>query len=153
LGRPLWIFTMRRLRTYIVLISFGSSCLGYLIFRENIILFQWINKQIFQNSKILETKKVLFSKLPEWILYNFSDAIWVMTLIYILLLIWDFRITMRNIWWIISPVLIAYSFEFGQRYNLINGTYDQTDLLFILIGSFIPFVEIIKTKYNEKANQ
>jgi len=73
-----------------------------------------------------------------------------MTLIYILLNIWDFRITKRNILWIISPILIAYLIEFGQKYNLINGTYDTKDLIFILIGSVIPLIESIKTNYYEK---
>lgn len=141
---------MRKLRTYTIIVLFGFSCLVYLIFRENIILYDWIDKTIFQNLQVLEFKKVLALNFPDWILYNLPDAVWVMTLIYILLYIWDFRLTKRNIPWIISPIIIAYSIEFGQRYNWINGTYDTKDLIFILIGSAIPLIEIIKTNHYEK---
>lgn len=141
---------MRKLRNYTIIILFGLSCLIYLFYRDNIILHNWIGETIFHNFRNSEIKEVITITLPYWIIYNLPDAIWTMTLMYILLYIWNFRITKRNILWIVSPILIACSIEFGQKYNIINGTYDAKDLIFIIIGSLIPLIDTLKIKYYEK---
>ncbi len=133
---------MRKLRAYIVIFLFVFSCLVYLIYRENIILYEWIEKPILNNLQSIN--------LPNWVLYNLPDAVWVMTLLYCLIYIWDFKLKRANSLWIILPIFIAFSIEFGQKYNWLNGTYDKIDLVFILIGSSIPLFDLIKTHYHEK---
>ncbi len=140
---------MRKSKNYTIIFLFVFSCLIYLLYRDNMILNQWIGNSIYQYFHASEFN--ILPKLPDWVIYNLPDAIWAMTLIYLLMYIWNFSISKKNFPWLVSPAIIACSIEFGQKFDIIKGTYDVLDLVFIIIASLIPFIEIIKIKYYEKA--
>lgn len=139
---------MKKLRIFIILILFGSSCFIYLFNRENIILYDWLNLNSLQNFELFN---VFTFNIPKWIVYNLPDGIWTMTMTYAILYIWNFRITKMNVFWIILPFILAFSIEFGQQLKLINGTYDTKDLVFIFIGYIIPLIETLKINHYEKS--
>ncbi len=114
-------------------LSIGT--LIYLLFRpETIRIFEW-SKMIGINV-FISTVREYFStiELPNWIVYNLPNGLWIFGLTYFLLTIWRNRKDFQAKFWIATPLIIALFLEFSQL-NLNNvGTFDFKDLAFYLIG-------------------
>lgn len=79
-------------------------------------------------------------QLPKWIIYSLPDALWVYSFSYLMLLIWNFKITISNAFWLsIGPFIGVFS-ELGQLINIVPGTYDPIDLFFIITAIIIAFL-------------
>ena len=61
------------------------------------------------------------------------DFLWAMSLGLVLLWIWSGRI---NWFWWMATILMACTFEFGQKVGWIPGTADRIDILMYLLGLF-----------------
>lgn len=131
---------IKKINLLIISILFSLSCFIYLTIRDNIILFKYIENPF-------ETYKIDF---PDWIIYNLPDGIWMLSLTYTLLLIWNYKIKKSNIIWFFSALIIALLLEYGQKFDLIYGTYDNMDVLFIVIGFLLPIINFTKIKHYEK---
>jgi len=76
--------------------------------------------------------------IPGWIIYSLPDALWMMALITLILFIWDFKLNVRSIPWIVSAILTGLTLEIFQGFHLIRGTFDINDLILIVIAAICP---------------
>jgi hypothetical protein len=101
-------------------------------------------------------EKLLY-QAPDWFVYNLPDALWSFSFTYLVLLVWGFKISKTNCLWIFSVPLICMGYEIGQFFGIIKGTYDNIDLIFIIIAivlSFYPLIfKLFKSNSNEKIKQ
>jgi len=106
----------------------------YLLFKNNnMLIFEWIPKlRIFKNIYI-PIKQSIFTSI---LLYNFPDALWFLSGIFFLRFIWFYKIKEQNLY-LLCFYLIGAIFEISQLSNMIPGTFDFLDLLFMGIGAFV----------------
>ena len=117
----------------------------YLLFRsKNLIFVQFV--QELELSKNLVFFNLISSEiiLPNIILYSLPDALWAFALINLVLIIWDYTITVNSAIWILISVLIILLSEFGQLFQILKGTFDINDLIIMLIASTLPFIIFFK---------
>ena len=114
----------------------------YILFREdNLLMFNWFNSLGMKNLIDFFQEYTLSKNLiPNWIKFSLPDGIWIYSLTSLMLIIWykDSNKT-KYIWLLIGPIL-GISAELGQLINIVPGTFDNTDLIFCLIGSITPFI-------------
>ena len=72
-----------------------------------------------------------YDNLPDWFLYSLPDGIWLFSYLSVLLLIWDNKISKHNIHWVLLIPSIAIFSEIGQLFEIVSGTFDITDLVFL----------------------
>jgi hypothetical protein len=95
----------------------------YLTSRSNSIIFlKFLN---------LSFKKIDFA---HWIKYNLVDGLWAFSISMLIQIIWDWKLNLQSLFWLIVVFLISIFLEFKI------GTFDIKDLIFIILGLFIPFV-------------
>ena len=115
----------------------------YIIFREkNLLMFNWFNFVGCEN--LVDFLRYNFSKyyIPNWLLFNYPDGIWIYSFVSFMLIIWNgVKSNTKFVWLAIAPIL-GISAEIGQYINIIPGTYDKFDLMFCLLGSLLPFIFI-----------
>ena len=112
----------------------------YILFRENtLVMFDWFNSLGFE-SIIYHFRENINTNihLPKWIVYSLPDGIWIYSLTSLMILIWrlDSNKT-KYVWFLIGP-LLGISAEMGQLFNIIPGTFDNTDIAFCVFGSITP---------------
>tara|TARA_B100001939_G_scaffold172312_1_gene148506 strand:+ start:6960 stop:7409 length:450 start_codon:yes stop_codon:yes gene_type:complete len=130
----------------------------YILFRQdNLKMFQWFDavnmSGIIKNVRTHSTQIV--GLLPEWFLYSLPDGLWMFSYISILLVIWNNKVNKNNIYWILVVPIVAILCEFGQLFKFIPGTFDKFDIIFYILGVFIPiliYTNFIKNFKNEKIN-
>ena len=119
----------------------------YVTFREkNLLMFSWFDSLGLYG--VIDYLRLNFSKynIPSWILFNYPDGVWIYSFVSLMIVVWDkVKSNIRFFWFAIAPIL-GISAELGQFFNILPGTYDQFDLIFCIIGSFLPFVLL---KYNK----
>ena len=112
----------------------------YVLFREDSLLmfhlFNFIDVfDLISDFRLTSLK--LSAYLPDWFLYSFPDGLWMFSYVCLLLFIWN-KISKHNFIWFVSlPSLSVFS-EIGQFFEIIPGTYDNTDLIFYILGGTIP---------------
>ncbi|WP_412851020.1 hypothetical protein ACL0VS_08535 [Chryseobacterium sp. PMSZPI] len=141
-----------------IIICFLSILLGgfiYIIFRtEKLIMFDWFEYlNLSEEINIIRNFKNVYS-FPNWFIYNLPDGLWIFSYTAISLEIWKHSIIKQNIFWIFSIPIIAVLSEFFQVFKIVPGTFDFTDMIFYLLGTFsacfISIKIIFKTKKHEK---
>ena len=129
----------RSLVLLFIMICLTGGVLIYTITRtETIYINQWLSH--IGNGKALLFLQGLFQngQIPQWIIYSLPDALWMSALMLLILMIWNFKLHLKSIPWVVMAILTGVSYEIFQGYHLIRGTYDPVDLLFIMIGAFLP---------------
>jgi hypothetical protein len=109
----------------------------YIFFREeNLLMNEWFAALNLDNSITLIRESFFFRKisLNNLILYSFPDGAWVLFGSMLLLHIWDFKF---NLWSAFFP-LIGIGSEILQNFGILSGTYDHSDLAFLIVASIIP---------------
>ena len=99
----------------------------YIYTRPNSIYFlSWLQQiiPIFDDFKIT---------LPEWIIYNLPDGLWIFSFINLMLIIWNGQSNINNLIWYIIPILVGLILE------IFYGTFDIIDVLFIILGGISSF--------------
>lgn len=134
---------------------FFSLFLGiliYLFFRtESLKFFSWL-KIIginFLNTNLRKATFQFAKFLPDWFLFSLPDGLWIFSYVCLMLYIWKNNISKHNLFWISIIPLIAIFSEIAQIFHLVRGTFDINDLLFYLLGFFLPFI-IFNKKLNYK---
>ncbi len=104
-------------------------------------MFNWFKKLgVYNEIKIIRNNNGVKSiKIPEWIIYSLPDALWLISLNFIILIFWKFKINKHSIIWIIINTIIGLYSEIGQYLKIIPGTFDKIDLLLLIIAIIIPF--------------
>ena len=128
---------MKYLQMFIHFSSILFGGLIYICFRSSdILMFRWfdylhISDTIFRLRKFIHNYKIEFS---DWIIYSLPDGLWMFSYTTVILYIWSNTITRRNYFWIIIMPIVALLTEVGQKYHLINGTFDANDVIAYLLG-------------------
>ncbi len=145
----------RKLTIAICPITIGG--LIYLTFRvDTLKMFTWLDKiGIPSFFNFLRKNEFLQSlNIPNWVKYSLPDALWIFSFTYLMLLIWQFKITWSNALWIFIAPITGLYIEIGQLFKIIPGTFDIVDLLFMIIALTIPFINTqifnLKSINNEK---
>ena len=91
--------------------------------------------------------------LPYWVLFNLPDALWAYSLTSFIMILW-MSITGRvsQLWFIVG-VCVAICFELGQYFQIIEGTFDQLDLVWILAACIISWVVFNRKKLGGSQNE
>lgn len=126
--------------------SFSTIFLGgliYVLFRSpSILMFEWFD-QINLSKYVLELRSHIDSYsliLPNWFLYSLPDGLWLFSCVSLLLIIWDNKVSKKNIFWILLLPIIAVSSELAQFMEIIPGTFDILDLIFYIAGTVLPIL-------------
>lgn len=112
--------------------------------------FNWIENTALKTS-LASFQLDLSLKLPNIVLYNLPDFLWIFAFTSLMNLLWsEEKNSIKNLY-VIAPLIIAFAHETGQGFSKINGTFDTLDLLFYIIGSGASIIlyGYLKT-YNEK---
>jgi len=137
------------LKIIIVVIPVIIGILLYLTYRvETLKISKWL-KYVGLESFLdfLRTDSFLQNLvIPDWIIYNLPFTLWVFSFTYLILTIWKFQISSKNILWICIIPIIAIFSEVSQAFGLIKGTFDFKDLIMIIVSSLFPFIIIIFIK-------
>jgi hypothetical protein len=118
----------------IVLVPLLLGSIIYIFCREpNFNLVNW-----FGLNEILKDLNVR-ANLPNWVIYNLPDGLWVFAFTYLVLFIFGFKFRKGFIFLtLFSPIIISLISEIGQLYDFMQGTFDLLDVLFYLIGFLLP---------------
>ena len=141
-----------------IMMAFIPLILGgiiYAIYRtENLKMFKWFKELGIYNEikKIRDNDGVKTIKMPEWIIYSLPDALWLLSLNFTIIIFWKFKINKHSIIWIILTTIIGLYSEIGQYLKIIPGTFDNKDLISLIIAIIVPFLFLKKIKiYNIKS--
>ncbi len=113
----------------------------YLLFRvETLKMFEWLNGLGVLNflHKLREQINPIFKDLPDWFLFSLPDGLWIFSYISLILYVWNNTISKHSVFWIFIVPVLALGFEFGQLFNIVPGTFDIIDIVFYIIGIFLP---------------
>lgn len=122
----------------------------YLTYRtDDLILFDWFNWiGLSGNVEQLRTNRFLQSlTIPNWVKFNLPDALWMFSLNYVVLALWNFSVNRQSAFWLLLTPTVGFAYEIGQLVGLVPGTFDIVDLFLLLIASLLPllFVTNLKT--------
>ena len=137
----------------LILTSLLSGSFIYFITRsDSIYVNQWLNS--IDHGNVLRTFQglILNTQLPGWIIYSLPNGLWMLALILTIMTIWNFKVNVRSIPWIILSVASGLLFEIFQGFQLIRGTFDIKDLFWIFVAAILPLSLIILKLRSCKAN-
>lgn len=114
------------------LLPMFAGAMIYLLWRDpQLLLFDWLNA--FGLSGLVQwcrdTVGLRRDTLPHWFLYNLPDGLWAYGLTSALCLVWAKQHGAGRMLWLASVPVLAIASEFGQRYSVIPGTYEFTDVV------------------------
>jgi hypothetical protein len=132
----------------LILLSLILGTLIYFVTRsDSVLLNHWLVQmddgrfiRLFQNS-------ISNANIPDWIIYSLPDALWMLAFMMTVLLIWDFQINSKSIQWVLLAGSAGVLYEIFQGINLIPGTFDFADLLFLIFGAVVPISIIFIKKH------
>lgn len=136
--------TLNRL-TLRVILPLLIGGLTYIIFRsDNLLMFRWFNNLgMGKIVSILKQLNYVRFLIPNWIIFNLPDALWIFSFTNCMLLIWRFKFAAQSIFWIfIAPAIGVFS-EIGQELHIVPGTFDSVDMIFIIVASLLPFISML----------
>lgn len=125
----------------------------YIISRsKSLKMFTWFEQINLLNEVELIRNQFSSYQLPNWIIYNLPDLLWVFSFTSLLFIIWNMKINRENITYLVIPMGLGIISEFGQLFSILNGTFDKMDLFFYLFGGLtsIFILRKFKTRNNEK---
>jgi hypothetical protein len=141
--------TIMKLKIFIGTLPVFLGGLIYLTYRANtLLMFDWF-KFIGLTDLIffLRTDNQLQNlSIPNWITFSLPDALWLFSFTYIILLIWDFKITRQSVLWIFLAPIVGLFSEIGQLVGIIPGTFDKVDLILLLLSTALPFYFVSNLK-------
>jgi len=105
-------------------------------------MFKWVSAFSLDTpiEYLREATLTVNQHLPDWFLFSLPDGLWVFSYTSLTLLIWGGNINKRNIFWVFLIPFIAISYEMGQLFNIIPGTFDALDLIFYIMGAISPLI-------------
>ena len=115
-------------------------------------MYSWLGKsfseyiQHIQNISFLKTMKV-----PSWILFSLPDALWLYALTTLIIFIWQRKLSIHSLPWILFCPFIAFATEIGQGLKVIPGTFDIKDIIAYSIAIIISYCHLVN--YNHLPNK
>lgn len=113
----------------------------YLVFREKtLLMFSWVG-HIGLEEALLAIRHFLSAQkfvVEPWVLYSLPNALWMLSGVILLDLIWDEKEYRKlGLAWILGFSGLAISAEFLQSLSLLPGTFDIFDLLLMVLISMV----------------
>lgn len=121
----------------------------YILFRSNTLYINnWLlNHNLGFDLQIIRTYTLpTRAYLPEWLIYSFPDALWMLSLSTLIHTIWKDEPTKSLIIWSLITPIIALSWEIAQGLKLIKGTFDWVDILFYGLVTITIYFNLKTTK-------
>lgn len=76
------------------------------------------------------------------------DILWTFSFISVMLFIWRKKsFTVEKLFWVITPLIIAFLYEIGQKLDIVNGTFDKFDFLAYFLGANLSI--LLNIKFNK----
>ncbi len=112
---------------------------------SDIYLNQWLAN--IGDGRFFAFLQSLDLSLPGWVVYSLPDGLWMLALITLILLIWDFKLDRKSLPWISMAIVTGICFELFQGLHWIRGSFDILDLILVLSVGLIPvFFLLIKNR-------
>lgn len=133
---------LRVLRSFVTITSLATGSLLYILFRpKNLLMFRWADS--FGLNASVDSLRTwahgMDMRLPMWIVYSLPYALWVLAYMLAIDVIWDdTQPFARHVWFWAVPVA-AIASELAQGLHLIPGRFDLSDLVSIVLASFIGY--------------
>ena len=126
-------------RTYIFINIIIPLIIGVVIYafyrNENLLVFTWVEYVIglkpSLNFSLDLTQSLMNLHIPNWIIFSLPDGIWIYVLTSTIFVVWAQKI---HLFWLSVPIFLGIGLEIFQLYNLVPGTFDSIDLMFLLSG-------------------
>jgi len=142
---------MKRIKNILTYVIFPILIGGmiYIVSRsKSLKMFDWFEKINLSNEIGIIRDYSSNVQLPNWIIYNLPDLLWVFSFTSLLFIIWSKQIKKENVFYLIFPMGIGVLSEFGQLFSMINGTFDTVDIIFYVFGGLSSILLISKFKIN-----
>lgn len=134
--------------TYVLLPIFIGGLIYIVSRSKSLKMFDWFEKINLSNEVSIIRDYFSNVELPNWIIYNLPDFLWVFSFTSFLFIIWNKKIEKENLFYLLFPMGIGVLSEFGQLFSIINGTFDKVDILFYVFGGLSSIYIISKFKIN-----
>ena len=119
--------------THILLAAFMFITGGmiYLFFRsDTLILFRWCRLLRLDNLvNSMRESQVANLELPNWIVFNLPDGLWLLAYLLVVDVVWGFRLSCQSVLWLSVLPVVAIGSEVLQHFNIVIGTFDPLDLI------------------------
>jgi len=87
------------------------------------------------------------NNLPEWLLYNLPDGLWLYSLLFCISHIWLYDNSVYHFSWLLLTVTLCFTLEFFQQWEIIQGTFDWNDIISYIIVTSLHALHIFAKKY------
>jgi len=134
--------------TYVLLPIFIGGLIYIVSRSKSLKMFNWFEKINLSNEVRIIRDYFSNIELPNWIIYNLPDFLWVFSFTSLLFIIWNKKIEKENVFYILFPMGIGVLSEFGQLFSIISGTFDKVDIIFYVFGGLSSIYIISKFKIN-----
>jgi hypothetical protein len=134
--------------TYVLLPIFIGGLIYIVSRSKSLKMFDWFEKINLSNEVRIIRDYFSNVELPNWIIYNLPDFLWVFSFTSLLFIIWNKKIEKENVFYLLFPMGIGVLSEFGQLFSIINGTFDKVDIIFYVFGGLSSIYIISKFKIN-----
>ncbi len=115
----------------------------YILFRPvEPVFFNWFRIVGIENwlFTIREKSLSIYSFLPQWIVYSFTNGLWAFAYTLIVLCIWTGSNSFLKYFWFLSIPLLVFGFEVLQLTGDLQGTFCLNDITWGAIGITIGFI-------------
>lgn len=68
-------------------------------------------------------------ELPNWIVFNLPDGLWLLAYLLVVDVVWGFRLSCQSVLWLSVLPVVAIGSEVLQHFNIVIGTFDPLDLI------------------------
>lgn len=131
-------------QTILAVVLFIIACYIYIVYRtDDMVLYSWLN--INPHCNFFEALRTTRMSIPTWMRYNLPDALWLLSYLLIIDILWE-NWNGTKICFICIVPLFAYTIEFLQFANIASGTGDTLDLLSYTFA-LIVYWFIVKLKF------
>lgn len=122
-----------------VIFPISLGIIIYILFRDSLFL-----------NPLKDSLPILQTDMPEWLLYNLPDGLWLYSFLSCVLFIWRKNLSIGFVLWSSVAIISAILTEYLQRIKLIAGTYDLFDLIAYIIAIILFTLNLLKIKIYEK---
>ena len=126
----------------VLLIVLSVLCFGVLIYAttrtEALYLNQWTSLLSGNTLKPFFQPFITYLSFPGWIIYSLPDGLWMLALMMLMMMIWNFKFNHKSLPWLACAFFTGILFETFQGLQWISGTFDINDIYCLCLGAFIP---------------
>ncbi len=84
------------------------------------------------------------ASVPDWVIYNVPDGLWMLAFSTFILILWNFSIEGGGLIWYGLSYVTGIIYEVGQEWEFFPGTFDVGDIVAMTIGCLLAGLLFIK---------